>query len=84
LNRILAATPALRHLDEPEQRLPSIAGFPQLKSAAPAVAGEKITAGEPHGKNYAQDRKNRPGRLQKIVQADYRNTRAVNLFRRAA
>jgi hypothetical protein len=62
----------------------SIAGFAQLKSAAPAATGEKITAGEPRAENYTQDRKNRPGRLKKIVQADYPNTRAVNLFRSAA
>jgi hypothetical protein len=84
LDRTFAATPALRHLDEPQQRLASIAGFAQLKSAAPAIAGEKIAAGEQHGENYSQEHENRPGCLKKIVQADYRNTRVVNLFRACA
>jgi hypothetical protein len=84
LNRIFAATPALRHFDEPQQRLASIAGLAQLKSAAPATACEKIAASEQNRENYAQDRENRPRCLKKIVQADYRSIRAVNLFRRAA
>jgi hypothetical protein len=79
----------LRNLDEPQHRLASLADFAELKSATPATAGEKITAGEPIGEDYAQDREDRPSRakkicLKKIVQAHYRNIRAVNLFRSAA
>jgi hypothetical protein len=74
----------LNPFDDPQQRLASITGSAQLKSAAPAIPGKKITAGEPHGENCAQDRENRPRRLKEIVQADYRNIRVVNLFRTSA
>jgi hypothetical protein len=74
----------LGHLDEAQQRLAPFAGFAQLKSTAPATAGEKIPAGEPDGENYAQDYENGPGGLKKIVQADYRNIPSVNLDRAAA